>query len=1087
MKSIMHSKSRQWRLSSAPVAVVATLLLGAVTPHAALASVNDTGRVIVGTDETMTVEIASDTIWDKSVFVDGVLRKTGSGKLTIAGEKLYGHGRIEVVGGELAVTATGAGSDTVATPSAILAGAAMWLDASQHVEETGGSAAKWFDVREQNWNASGFTTNFIYAEGMTELATDGLLPSCDTDEAGRSYINFGGFGSGQYMLWRTPDGAKAWIPVFQSFVAYNPNGSHGNYLGSATSTTEDSGKQQYFATTTGVQPGTFFAQECNSIYNHLRNGRVFRNGERVSVSDPIDRAALQILETESYPEGKGAEAFFNYRNYQASSPNGVSGGGNRVGGGRLHEVLVFTNKLDETDRVVVGHWLLRKWVNQSGYGALPGFSVAQGATLSLPGQIASATAVASDGVVRINGGVADLGTANVADAFAGIDGIVELSGGAIVTNRADAAFVAEAGKSYAVDAWNAVAVSAGTSGEVRKTGAGTLALAGLDSATSVAVDGGAASVRPPFSAGNAVAISPNVVVDGGFEGIIPDKHKNYTSGQTFGAWTSAPYGASQSTRVARYDYTDMGNHSAGLEGSYFLVLKCGGAKQTVSLSKSGRYEVTLRVAERAGRASFARIYVDGVLVGTAQTTASTVWDFVRFETSWLSAGSHELKIVSETTSDTAICIDDIQMRWLDSVRAVAVENGNFEDADWAMGGTYSAINNAIANSNVLSSAYMTKWAAAGGAELLRALPYLRSNSKFEAPVTGTGSMSAFLPKGASLTQTVTVPEDGLYRLSALLGRYVKSGQNISQAEASVRFTLGSSTETLSIANASVKRVSMSNAVRLSAGDTVTVSIASEDVEAAYNNVVVDDVLLERLDNLVANPGFEGGGANNKSPTGWTVAANPENKQIIYDGSGNNESSYFGTSVAEGVCRARMHAGTRLEQTIPLAAGLYRLSFWNVSRVSNSRVYYGPSPIRVTLAKGGVTNFCATVTPSSSATEMMRREFLVRVGEAGNWTLGFFATADTDKDLSSFIDAVSLVPADGIAADAAPDAGNEAMFAVAAGATLGLDWPGVVNAARVRVAGRSLPEGVATAASAPESLYGIGAFNIQPRATTIILR
>ena len=1052
----------------------------------ALAYIDTAEKAVVRTGEIMTIEIAADNTWDKPVFVDGVLRKTGSGKLTIAAEKLYGHGRIEVADGELAVTATGAGSDAVATPSAILAGAAMWLDASQHVEGTCGSASKWFDVREENWGAPGFTTNFIYAEAMAELATGGLLPSCGTDEAGRSYIYFGGFGSGQYMLWRTPDGAKAWIPVFQSFVAYNPSGSHGNYLGSATSASEDNSKQQYFATTTSVQPGTYFAQECNSIYNHLRNGRVFRNGERVSVSDPIDRAALQILETESYPEGKDAEAFFNYRNYQASSPNGVSGGGNRVGGGRLHEVLVFTNKLDETDRVVVGHWLLRKWVNQSGYGALPGFSVAQGATLSLPGQIASATAVASDGVVRINGGVADLGTANVADAFAGIDGIVELSGGAIVTNRADAAFAAEAGKSYAVDAWNAVAVSAGTSGEVRKTGAGTLALAGLDSATSIALDGGTASIRPPFSAGSAVAISPNVVADGGFEGIITDKAKNYGSGN-MGAWTVAKISGDSSSLavLSGPNHTTYGSQGAA-EGSYRLVLKKGASvTQNVSLDIPGRYEIALRVTERPTYRGFERIYIDDILVGTAQTTDATVWDEARFETPWLSAGSHALKIVCETDIDVAAIIDDVQMRWLDSVRAVAVENGNFEDADWAMGGTYSAINSAIANSNVLSSAYITKWSAAGGAELLRALPYLRSNSKFEAPVTGTGSMSAFLPKGASLTQTVTIPENGLYRLSALLGRYVKSGQN-NQTEASVRLTLGSSTETLSVANASVKRVGMSNAVRLSAGDTVTVSVASENV-GDYNNVVVDDVLLERLDNLVANPGFEGGGSNNQSPAGWTVAANPENKQIIYDGSGNNEASNFGTSVAEGKCRARLHAGTRLEQTIPLAAGLYRLSFWNVSRVVQSRVYYGPSPILVTLAKGGVTNFCATATPSSSAIGMMRREFLVRIGEAGNWTLGFFATADTAQDLSSFIDAVRLVPADGLAANTVPDAGNEAMFAVAAGATLGLDWPGVVNAARVRVAGRSLPEGVATAASAPESLYGIGAFNILPRATTVILR
>ncbi len=1092
MKSIMHSKSRLWRLSSAPVAVAAALLLGAVTPHAALASVNDTGRVIVGTDETMTVEISSDTIWDKSVFVDGVLRKTGSGKLTIVGEKLYGHGRIEVTDGQLEVTATGAGSDAIAEPTGILAGAAMWLDASRHVAGPDGAAATdyaktWFDVREENWETPDATRLYIRTEGKTELSTGGLLPTNGVDSVGRSYVDFGRFGSGQYMLWTTPAGGKAWIPVFHSFMAYNPNGSHGNVLGSATSSGEDNSKQQYFATTSGSQTGKYFAQDSSANYNHLRNGRVFCNGVRVSVSDPIDLNALQILETESYPEGKGAEAFFNFRNFQQSAGSGSAG--NRVGGGSLHEVLIFTNKVAETDRVVVGHWLLRKWVNLTGYGAMPAFAVARGATLSLPGVIASAAALESDGVVRIDGGAADLGAANAANPYAGLGGVLELDGDASVSNRIGAAVAASSGKSYDADAWNAVTVSSGTAGSIRKTGAGTLALAGLDSATTVAVDAGIASIRPPFAGGAAVTVSPNVISDGGFEGIITDKHKNYTSGQTFGAWTSAPYywASGSATRIARYDYTDIGDYSAGREGSYFLVLKKGGgATQSITLSKSGRYEVTLRVAERPSYRGFARIYIDDILVGTAQTTDATVWDCTRFETQWLSVGSHALKIVCETDVDVAVIIDDVQMRWLDSIRAVAVENGNFEDADWAMGGTYSAINNAIANSNVLSSEYVTEWTVSGGVELLRALPYLRSIAKFEAPITGTGSISAFLPKGASISQTVTVPEDGLYRLSALMGQYVKAGTSASQTSASVRLSLGSAEETLTVANASVKRMGMSNAVRLSAGDTVTVAIASETVDAAYNNVVVDDVRLERLDNLVANPSFEGGGTDNQSPAGWTVAANPGNKQILYDGTGNNESSNFGTSVAEGACRARLHAGTRLEQTIPLAAGLYRLSFWNVSRSSQTRVNCGPSPIRVTLAQGTTTNFCATVEPSASSIKMMRREFLVRVGEAGNWTLGFEATAGAAEDLSSFIDAVCLVPAGDVAADAVPDIGDNAAFSVATGATLGLDWPGVIEAVRFRVAGASL-QGDVTAALAPESLYGIGTLRIEPLGTVIVLR
>ena len=60
-------------------------------------------------------------------------------------------------------------------------------------------------------------------------------------------------------------------------------------------------------------------------------------------------------------------------------------------------------------------------------------------------------------------------------------------------------------------------------------------------------------------------------------------------------------------------------------------------------------------------------------------------------------------------------------------------------------------------------------------------------------------------------------------------------------------------------------------------------------------------------------------------------------------------------------------------------------------------------------------------------------------------------------------------------------------ACAAGATLGLDWPGVIEACRFRVSGRSLPEGTATAASAPDSLYGIGTVNVTPFATVIVIR
>lgn len=1061
---------------------------------------NDATRVVVGSGEILTAEISADTTWDKPVFIDGVLRKTGSGKLTLTGEKLYGHGRIEVAAGELAVTATGAGSAAIAEPTSILAGAAMWLDATRHVAGTDGAAATvaaktWYDVREENWATVGAARSYIYAEGRDNLATGGLLPSLGLDEAGQAFIDFGGFKSGQYMAWCTPSGASASIPVFNSFVAYNPHGEHGHLLGTVSATV-------YFETARD----RFFVTSANNPANrnHIRNGRVFCNGERVAASDLIDTNAVQVLETESYPAGLTADAFFNYRSYQQSA--GSYSNGDRVGGGRLHEVVVFTNQVAEADRVLVAHYLLRKWVNTSGYGALPAFSVARGASLDIDSAVAAATTVESEGSAKIGGAIVSLGKEAVANPYTGFGGTLETDAGAAVSNLVGAALVADAGKTYDSDAFNTVTATAGAASEIRKTGDGSLRLAGLDSATSIAIDGGAAGIEPVLNA-QSVALSDNVIADGGFENIITktgtgtgtDAYTGFTADKAMGdSWTSAPsHSGTSSARVAYKGYTGMGEHGSA-EGSYFLILKQGaGVKQTVSLPKSGRYEVSLCVSQRSSTlGGFARIYVGGTKIGTAQTPAITEWDAVRFETPWLEAGDHVFRIVSETTLDNAISIDDVQMRWLDDTAAVALVNGNFEDCDWAGGATSvlpdderTAISKSIMTNAVLQTVFVTNWTASGAVELVRALPYLRSDANFEGPVTGTGCISAFLPKGASLTQTVTIPEGGVYALSALATCHNKSGNSASQTTGSLVLSLGSASETIALDNWSLKRVGMGSGVRLAAGDTVSVSVAAENT-SGDNNLLVDDVGLVRMDNLVANPGFEEGGSNVRSPAQWTVVANPNTRTLLFrsdDDTTSAKASNWGRSFVDGIYRLGLPSGARIAQTVPLAAGLYRLSFWNATTCFDVSGPREPAPIRVTLASGSATNLCAVVTPSRSSREMIRREFLVRIDAAGDWTLGFEALPD-ETERRAFIDAVCLVRAEGFDGTEAPDAGDAAVFSVASGATLGLDWPGVIEkASRVRVAGRSLPGGDVTAASAPESLYGPGTIRIVPPATAIIMR
>lgn len=1065
---------------------------------------NDATRAIVPPDEIMTVEIAADTVWDKPVFVDGVLRKTGTGTLTLTGEKLYGHGRIEVAAGELVVTATGAGSAAIAEPTSILAGAAMWLDATRHVAGTDGAAATdtaktWYDVREENWATVGAARSYIYAEGRDNLATGGLLPSLGADEAGRTFIDFGGFKSGQYMAWCTPSGASASIPVFNSFVAYNPHGQHGHLLGTVSAAV-------YFET---ARDRFFVTSANNPAYrNHLRNGRVFCNGEKVAATDLIDTNAVQVVETESYPGGKNADAFFNYRSYQESASSGTAG--DRAGGGRLHEVVVFTNLVAETDRVVVGHYLLRKWVNTSGYGAIPAFSVAKGASLDIESAVAAATTVESDGTAKIGGATVSLGKEAVADPYAGLGGTLETDAGAAVSNLVGVALVADAGKTYDSDAFNTMTATAGAAGEIRKTGDGSLRLAGLDSATSITIDGGAAGIEPVLNA-QSVALSDNVIADGSFENIITtDNYKAYGANVAMGeVWSSTPFQlSSPSARIVNWngslarDTIWAGQDPLQPDGTYFMALKKGaGITQRISLEKAGRHEITMRVSQYNARATFARIYLDDILIATAQSPSKQKdWDFVRFETPWLAAGFHDFKIISETVEDSTIAIDDVQMRWIDDIHAIALKNANFEDCDWVGGSATilpnasnvrTAIDRTICTNAVLQTVFVTNWTASGAVELVRALPYLRSDANFEGPVTGTGSISAFLPKGASLTQTVTIPEDGVYALSALATCHNKSGNSASQTTGSLVLSLGSVSETIALDNWSLKRVGMVSGVRLAAGDTVSISVAAENT-SGDNNLLVDDVLLVRMDNLVANPGFEEGGSNVRSPAQWTVVANPKNRTLLFRSDDEGESSatriqVWGRSFVDGIYRIGLPSGAQIAQTVPLAAGFYRLSFWSVTRCYDQSGPQTPAPIRVTLASGSATNLCAVVTPSRFSQEMIRREFLVRIDAAGDWTLGFEALPD-ETERRSLIDAVCLVPAEGFDGTEAPDAGDAAVFSVASGATLGLDWPGVIEkTSRVRVAGRSLPGGDVTAASAPESLHGPGTIRIVPLATAIIMR
>ena len=153
-------------------------------------------------------------------------------------------------------------------------------------------------------------------------------------------------------------------------------------------------------------------------------------------------------------------------------------------------------------------------------------------------------------------------------------------------------------------------------------------------------------------------------------------------------------------------------------------------------------------------------------------------------------------------------------------------------------------------------------------------------------------------------------------------------------------------------------------------------------------------------------------------------------------------------------------------------------------------FYANNPIRVWLAKGGVTNVLAT-TPTFYARQWMEVSYLVDVAEAGNWRLGiegrgWMNDGDTPypADLDAQIDSVSLVR-DRDARDEAPSLPRDLRIDVAKGATLLLDYPGVVRVRRVVYDGKSY-RGTVNAKTCPDFVTGPGTLEVVPDSGALLI-
>ena len=537
------------------------------------------------------------------------------------------------------------------------------------------------------------------------------------------------------------------------------------------------------------------------------------------------------------------------------------------------------------------------------------------------------------------------------------------------------------------------------------------------------------------------------------------------------------------------------------EGDYYLIFKQGGAaEQTVTLPKDGRYEITLWCCPRSSYDGFARVSLGDYAVGTVQArTYEGKWNRCRLVTRALKAGDYVFRLDNATELDVALGIDDVRMVWLEPGDDAPVADGNFEDVDWIAvlpsDAAMSNLRDAIQSSKVLSGqALSERWTVSGTVQLARQLGCMTSMD-WRAPRNDSGSFCAVLQPGGVISQTVTVAEAGLYRLSAKACRFAtgQSGYGITSATGSagaVVLAVGDVQEQMAVSGVTLAdRFEMARAVYLAAGTNVEISLSAPALSGGVNAVAVDDVRLERAENLVGNPGFRrysdlySGYAMYYRAAGWNIEekeGDSARPRVFLDDAFNREH-YF-TDAVDGETRYRLSFGCRLSQTLTVhEAGLYRLSYWTVSRVQYGLFQYGPAPILVTLEQGSVTNFSKEVTVSNTSRRFLRQEHLVNLPAPGEYTLAF-KTLTTKEDLSTFIDAVCLAKAEA----PAPEVAAAAEVRIAAGATLALDYAGTQKVDRVRFAGQSAT-GVISAADYSAYLEGPGAFAATPRGAVIIIR
>lgn len=1106
-------------------------------------------RIVVGTGDSLVTNVAVDVVNSSDISLSdrSTLKKDGAGKWTLKTGQFARNVPVEIQvrEGSLALERSAAPA-SYPEPTAILSGSLLHFDASCEASvkrSNGTDVEEWHDVRETGDGSS--ERPFLYIRAVTNFQCSSSHPSF-TSYKEKPGVYFQGFGNGVWMNWILPDGGQATCGNLRNIFIVHSNGDGNNTWGHALG--QRAGQTPCFQ-----RGNSSIWQNHSGDCRAMHAARTFVNGAEIDpFSAPYSDYAskIMVVEVECLGDSLSTQCFYNDRDMQVTWPDGTqhknaegknlnpilgstsqTAGGDRVGGGFIHEVILFDCQLSQDQRMAVADWLNQKW-NGIYPSAEPEISVVMGtnAEFFVSGE-APVCKVSGDGeLVKVGAETMRIAPALCSRSSEGLS--IRVAEGAVSLGSVRPVKVTagtSVNSSFALSGTEVSApTSEGDSARFVKRGDASLTIDSVPTGIrQICVEGGELVVSDPERRANAALLpAPSALpLENGTFGF----EEFHETGNIVEDFTDKRYGwtpvipattpGKANSGAFFFDASHGQDRSGGWnltiaakDGSCSLCLKNNAsAWAKVYFPESGVYTYTVWVAGRNGQTGVPmRLLLGkdemnleefGILT---RTDGSRAFRKFVFTTPYVEAGDYQFWIKAPDAEsldyDKDKCYQYDAMSFTKNVTppgAYAIPNGDFET--WVNGASMSSFS--LGNvDNVVG--FTVKQAddtgTATGAEALGQIHAYTTFSvancdswtHFNAPWNRPDSQTQFYfsGNGSELT-TSFVPPAGFWRFQADACVWMISSGNCQTYDLAAKIRVGDgkwqTLGSLTVADHKLLPRIWPGKFAVDGKTTVSLTVTgSISAGKAFGHALIDNLALIPIDgqNILDDPSFE-----NRS---WEFFRTPKPENVSASDYLDYDSStcryYYTRDRLDGVTSVRIVNDDRVFRDVMLAnAGLYRLTA-NMTTRCNPQMPIsfdkGANPIAVYLARDGVTNWIGrTEAIATTNFNEYAYQFRVKPGEEGWYSVGFQGLTEWDgvqrTDRTSVIDGVMLCEFE---TEGSVALHKDIEIDVNPGAKLRLDFDGTNRISSLRIGGRFY-SGLVSSETCPQlrdSLCGRGTLDVR---------